>query len=191
MRSYLVIDDFLDGFEALREYADKADYRDVTNPVDGAVYPGIHYAMPEGVVADVVRSLGFLGFNANVVQLFLRLSVDGAPVHNAVHTDVLTGDWTVLMYMNRPEHCRGGTSILTHVDGMKQNPANEAEAEVWLRDSNTPERWNEEFLCPMKSNRAFIYPAALFHRAEPMGGFGDSPENGRLVMTAFLKNQGV
>ena len=38
----------------------------------------------------------------------------------------------------------------------------------------------------MEENKACVFDAYRMHRSEPIGGFGDNNENGRLVMVAFF-----
>jgi hypothetical protein len=116
----------------------------------------------------------------------MRLSLADVPVPHQAHTDTVMGDFSMMLYMNRAEHCQGGTSLVRHVTGMDTDPIDEESQKVWLRDTNIPEMWTPYTRCEMRTNRAFIFRANLMHRAEPLGGFGTDATNGRLVMTAFF-----
>lgn len=173
-----IIDDFLpqDVFEHLRTHCDKLDYSGVVNPADNVLYPGISIEIPE-------ITMQFLG---RPKYAFLRLSLEGIPTPHQAHTDMLMGHRSLMFYVNRPEHCRGGTSLVQHKEtGMYRNPVNSAEEALWKQDTNNPDMWEVYEMAEMVPNRAVLFDAELMHRAEPIGGFGTDAKNGRLVLTAF------
>jgi hypothetical protein len=168
----LVVDDWLHDFNGWRAWADGLKYEDAINPSDGVRYPGIYRNVPTWGVRQ--RLSAFFG-EVRINAIFLRLSPEGVPVPHQAHHDALVGRYSMMVYLNRPEHCRGGTSLLKPKEGMQ-----------WERDTNRPEMWDVVSLCEMQPNRAFIFRADLWHRAEPIGGFGKDARDGRLVMTAFF-----
>lgn len=180
----LVIDHFLPDLQGWREWADTATYEDVVNPLDGVSYPGICKDVPAYGTRKRLESV--MGSAVRINTIFTRLSLAGVPVPHQAHTDAVMGQFSLMVYLNRAEHCRGGTSLVRHVNGMDRNPLDEEQRMTWERDTNIPEMWKPYSMCNMQPNRAFIFQADLMHRAEPIGGFGDSPENGRLVLTAFF-----
>jgi hypothetical protein len=179
MNNFLeIIDDFLpaDVFNHLRAHCDQLDYSGVVNPVDNVLYPGISLEIPEVVMQ-------FLG---RPKYAFLRLSLEGVLVPHQAHTDLLMGQKSLMFYVTHPKYCRGGTSLVQHVEtGMYRNPVNSAEEALWQRDTNIPEMWEVHEMAEMVPNRAVLFDAELMHRAEPLGGFGTDAKNGRLVLTAF------
>lgn len=183
----LVVDDFLSDFNAAREWADTATFKDVENPADGVRYPLIASELPVSLKKEIEFNLLLLmGAPVQMAATFMRLSPAGVYVPHQVHTDKLMGEWSMMLYMNRPEHCNGGTSVLKHINGMDQHPATEDDVQVWNEDMNDAGKWIITDFARMKTNRAFIFRSDLFHRAEPVGGFGRGPRNGRLVCTAFF-----
>jgi hypothetical protein len=117
----------------------------------------------------------------------MRLSPDGVHVPHPVHTDISMGKYSLMLYLNRAEHCRGGTSILKHIEsGMVRTPRTEEEFALWQRDMRNPEAWSYVDAAEMAPNRAFIFDADMYHRAEPEGGFGKDATDGRLVLTMFF-----
>ncbi len=182
----MIMDNFLKTFSQLREHAVQADYSGVTNPADGVLYPDITADIPVEVLEDVQSSLDkFMGWQVGINTIFMRLTsknTKGAP-HQA-HTDAIMGDFTLLLYL---QDGPGGTSFVRHKTiGLHSQPANDAEAEIWRRDTNIPDAWEITEMVAMKSNRANIVPSYKMHRAEPVGGFGEGPEDGRIVLTAFF-----
>ena len=70
--------------------------------------------------------------------------------------------------------------------GLCENPISEKQLKVWEQDHSNPEAWSIMDMCQMKPNRALIFEAGKMHRAEPIGGFGRGPKDGRLVLTCFF-----
>lgn len=172
----LIVDDWLYDFNGWRSWADTLKYEDAVNPADGVVYPGIYRNIPTwGTHQRLAAFFGQVRINA----IFLRLSLEGVTVPHQAHNDALMGKYSLMVYMNRAEHCRGGTSLIEHVDG-------DVDQTKWERDTNIPHQWRVKSLCEMQPNRAFIFRADLMHRAEPIDGFGSDATNGRLVLTAFF-----
>lgn len=178
MGNFEIIDDFLPSsvFSALREHCDKIPFQGVVNPIDGVIYPDISVDIPKAVRA-------FLGSPKTV---FMRLSLLGVKAPHQAHTDTLMGRESLMLYLSRPEHCRGGTSLVKHIEtGMTSDPKTKEEEAIWKRDTNNPRAWMVYDIAVMQPNRAVMFDASLMHRAEPVGGFGTDAKNGRLVLTAF------
>lgn len=171
----MIIDDFSDRFHEIRNFADSADFSGYTNPVDGVVYPGICDDVPD---FDVIERLKFVIGDFESHVSFMRLSVDGCNPPHWAHHDGIMGKYSMMLYLNRKEHCAGGTALLEHVDG-------DPSPEVWARDTNRPDSWRTNSVCQMKPNRAFIFRSSLWHAALPMGGFGKDATDGRLLYTVF------
>lgn len=174
----VILDDFLPDFAGWRAWADGLDYRGEVNPADRVTYPGIFADVPTFGMRSRLSQI--MGRPIALHELFLRLSLEGVHVPHQAHHDGLMGAYSCMLYLNRPEHCRGGTSLLEHVSGQDPDVA------TWERDTNTPEAWRVVSLCQMRANRAFVFRSDLWHRAEPIGGFGTDSANGRLVLTGFF-----
>lgn len=173
-----ILDNYLppELFAKLREHCDGLSYEGVTNPVDGVFYPGISLEIP-----DYVKP-----YFGHPKFMFMRLSLAGVPVPHQAHTDTVMGQLSLMFYLNRQEHARGGTSLVRHLEtGMITDPQTVEEEQIWKRDTNIPRAWEIYEISKMQPNRAVVFPANLMHRAEPLGGFGSTPQDGRLVLTAF------
>lgn len=181
-------ENFLSNFDTLRARCDRAEFRDVVSPVDGVTYPYINTDIPELRRNELKANLAeVVGKPIEITYLFMRLSPEGVHVPHQAHSDLTMGQYSMMLYLNYRIHCRGGTSILRHVSGMLDEDTNDCGAgAIWAIDCNIPSQWQEIASCPMRPNRAFIFDSKLFHRAEPIGGFGRDPRNARLVMTAFF-----
>lgn len=183
------IDNFIDHWKELRDYADGAQYTDVVNPVDGVVYPGICSDIPDYAEKQVRNKLADI-FDGPVTikTMFMRLSLKGTKAPHQAHTDSTMGSQSLMLYMNRQEHSQGGTSLVSHkATGLYTDQALTDHGQyIWDRDTNKYDAWSIYKMAWMQPNRGFIFPAHLMHRAEPAEGFGTNKKNGRLVLTAFF-----
>lgn len=183
----MILDNFLrpETFQILRAHAVGDNYENAVNPHDGVEYPGISLAVPQVVRDEVLEKLcDIRGESVGITALFVRLSsraTKQAP-HQA-HTDTAMGAFTLLLYL---QDGPGGTSLVRHKKtGMNTDPVSPEEFQAWRDDTNNPEAWQVTGMAAMAANRAVIIPSNLMHRAEPIGGFGKGPKDGRLVLTAF------
>lgn len=174
----LIIDDFYPDFESLRQMADCSDFKDVLNPEDGVVYPGI--CQVEGLGLERLLS-ETIGRPVSVSYQFMRLSLEGTKPPHWAHHDASMGEYSLMLYLNRAEHCRGGTALVEHAELGMDVPEH-----IWRRDTNRRHMWREISICPMAPNRAFIFRASMWHAALPIGGFGKDATDGRLVYTVFF-----
>jgi hypothetical protein len=172
----MIIDDFHPEFDALRKLADGSEFKDFQSPVDGVFYPGICPIDSLGLGGLLAQAMGR---SVSLNHQFMRLSLAGACPPHWAHHDGAMGDYSLMLYLNRPEHCQGGTALLRHLDG-------EPSPETWAADTNEPSRWKFLSMCDMQPNRAFIFRANLWHAALPMAGFGKDASDGRLVLTVFF-----
>lgn len=187
----IIIDDFLDKGEDFRKYAINQSYDGVTSPWDNIKYPDISIKVPENIQREIKYIIeDMTGAYVHVQSIFMRMSKEGVQAPHQAHTDKIMGDYTFLLYLNKDEDCIGGTDILEHIDGMKVHPTTKEEIALWEKDTNIPEKWVKTGFCPMKFNRAFILRSDLFHRSQPLGGFGTTAENSRLVLVMFFNLQG-
>lgn len=183
-----VIDNFLPDWKGLRTYADTADYRDVVNPVDGVVYPGICVEVPTETKHEIAKRLGTVhGQSVALKTVFFRLSPKGTVAPHQAHTDSTMGQFSMMLYMNHDRDATGGTSLLRHrLTGIENDRRlTQQQAVLWELDTNVYSAWSITKMVAMRPNRAFIFDSHLFHRAEPVQGFGYNKKNARLVLTAF------
>lgn len=87
-----------------------------------------------------------------------------------------------IVYLSKPEHCAGGTTIYRHkATGdeiyRKQNRH--------LYDFRDPSQWEVIREVEMVYNRLVMYPGQLFHAITPVF-FGDSIDNARLTQNVFI-----
>jgi hypothetical protein len=185
----MIQDNFLHNFRGTREWAINQDYTGSVNPADGVLYPGILADVPDLLYDEVVNGIQrMLGRPILPQTMFLRLSTLGMEAPHQAHNDEVMGDFSFMLYLNTEEQCTGGTELVVHKDtGMYCTPHTDDEMLAWAKDTNVRDAWRVKQLIEMKPNRAAAFNAHLMHRAAPIGGFGSSPENGRLALTCFFK----
>lgn len=115
-----------------------------------------------------------------------------------VHMDF--NHWSAIVFLSRPEDCCEGTHFFRHKrTGWDRAPVFPGEAEaagyasgreaiedVLQTDCNNPDAWDRTHTMPMKYNRLVMFRGYLWHDAGR--SFGDSPENGRLILPFFFDN---
>lgn len=185
-----IVDEFLAPatFAELRAFADTAKYKDELNEVDGVSYPLICADIPADFTLAVQDAIAELfGRWPEDALIFLRLSPAGVPCPHKVHHDRSMGAYSLMLYLNRAGDCQGGTSFVGHIDtGIGYAPAIPDFAAIVQAAQNDDNAWQIHEMAQMKPNRAVIFASERLHRAEPIGGFGTTPADARLVLTCFF-----
>ncbi len=178
---------FLDDYPSFRQHCDGLEYRGMKNPADDVFYPGVTTDIPPEVAEEVLGKVSEqMQAMVRPSAMFLRLSSQGTYAPHQAHTDAVMGEYSLMLYLNRQEHCQGGTAFVEHVTGMDVTPRNRQELALWEQDHSDPEKWRVVETCDMAENKACLFNAHRMHRAEPIGGFGHGPQDGRLVLTMFF-----
>lgn len=189
----LQYDDFAPDAAKVREVVINGGFKEERGP-DGLRYTGIsRQQVPHwrNLLEEV------LGHRIDVKMAFFRLNLAGELPHSWVHSDeVCQSEYAGVLYLNTPEQCRGGTAFWKHRElGIDRLPApDELEAEgldpaKWyaLMNEHWRElgRWEQVSLVGMRFNRLITYPVNRFHSRYPFEGFGQGPQDGRLVWVVF------
>lgn len=163
-----------------------ATYSDVENPIDHVVYPLICKDLPENLVHILMIKLSNL-MNRNIknITLFLRMSTEGVIAPNQVHTDNSMGRYSFMLYLDTND--KAGTSFLQHKEtGATDSTQPTNILDILKADSNDKSKWTITNFCPMIANTGCLFDSRDLHRAEPIGGYGTSAKNGRIVLTCFF-----
>lgn len=198
-RTYIIIDDFLDQPEVLRNPALKLSYPSLgfetnfpgRNASQAVVVPEL-----EVVISKIVGEK--LKPKTGTSHGKFRLTLAGDKGAAGVHLDDCA--WSGILYLTPDEFCQGGTHFYRHkATNMDRAPITVEELqalgmssmqEVWDnivdKDTNNPEKWEHLMTVPMKYNRLVLFRPWLFHNAGQ--GFGDNVENGRLIYPLFFEN---
>jgi hypothetical protein len=199
LKSLIVIDDVYADPDRMRQAALRLDY---SAPADGANYAGRN-ASAKLLLEGTDRMLSWvtgepLTGAEDRAHGALRLTLAGDRGRYRVHVDAGV-EWSGVLYLSRPEQCRGGTSFFRHRStGTERAPVcaeelarchfqspQQALDRILGEDSNDESKWETLTVIPMRFNRLVLFRPWLWHSAGD--GFGDSLENGRLVQLFFLR----
>lgn len=194
-----VVDDFVPEFDAFRERALAADYK----PLGGGILETGLYTDYFGEPSIIERIAGIVGYPLvpadpkGTGRFSLRTS--RMTMGLDIHADAcLLGG---ILYLNRAEHCQGGTSVFRHREtGLFAFPTEEERARLGLpaddrgcfeyfcqREGMDRTRWEEVARAEMKPNRLVLIGGGLFHSHSSV--FGNDIEDGRLVQLYFLNQK--
>ena len=197
--SLIIVDDFLENAHELRQAALRLTYP----PQEGA-FPGrnslerLEIGGLAQKVSDLVRE-PLKAISPPQSHAKCRISLAQDKGRAKVHID-RGAHWSGILYLSRPEDCRGGTEFLRHRrTGTDRAPINavelaatgyasypEVHREIIEKDSNDDSKWELIMQAPMRFNRLILLRPWLWHTAGP--AFGDSMENGRLVYLMFFES---
>ena len=194
----LIVDDFLDDAETIRQHALKLDY-----PPQEGEFPGrnsLQRINLEGLTEVVSQLVGepLVPSGRPLSHAKCRLTMAADKGRGRVHIDQC--HWSGILYLSRPEDCRGGTEFFRHkASGTDRFPLTheelralgystflEAQEKMIQREGTVEEAWEPTMTVPMRFNRLVLLRPWLWHTAGP--GFGDRPENARLVYLLFFQS---
>lgn len=196
MPTMIVVDDFLTDPVVARNAALALPYAEPGKEN----YAGVVSQAPlriAGLDAAISKLAGTpLVGAAGTLHGHCRLTPGNAKGASGVHVDPAA--YSGILFLSLPEHCKGGTDFFQHRqtgldrvpnDWMTMTKAGFADMDslvetVVNRDTTKPARWERLFTVPMRFNRLLLFSPWLFHNARP--GFGDRPENSRLVQLMFF-----
>ena len=194
--SLILVDDFIDNPHARREAALRLTY-----PPGENMFPGrnsVERINLEGLAGQVSRLVGepLAPMPPTQAHAKCRITLGGDTGKAKVHVDA--AHWSGILYLSRPEDCRGGTEFFRHLPTNSDRTAyNDAEARalgfpsargmttsILDSDSTDDSKWEMTMRVPMRFNRLVLLRPWLWHTAGE--AFGDSMENGRLVYLMFF-----
>jgi hypothetical protein len=194
--SLIIVDDFLDNALALREAALRLTY-----PPQQGMFPGrnsVERIDIDGLAQQVSQLVGepLEGMPAPQAHGKSRITLAQDKGKAKVHVDA--AHWSGILYLSRPEDCRGGTEFFRHLPtNTDRAPYDDSEAaamgyasakamtaQVLESDSTDDSKWEMTMRVPMRFNRLILLRPWLWHTAGE--NFGDTLENGRLVYLMFF-----
>ncbi len=199
--SFIMVDDFLADPDAARRQALGLGYDPALKKGN---YPGLLSDNPLPIAnldAIVSRIVGVpLQAAPGTVHGHCRLTLRAEKGLSGVHIDPAA--YSGILYLSLPEHCRGGTDFYRHrrtgLDRVPERPLDVVRAGynnhdaliegVVNADTLKPSCWERSFTAPMRFNRLILFSPWMFHNSA--AGFGDRPENGRLVYLMFFGRAG-
>lgn len=190
MSAIKIIDDFLGKqLEARRYHATHRNFEEVA--ATGVSYPGIARLpiIPALDYSLIERKLGRFAHS----ETFFRLTTPTQKLPTYIHNDLALADVTAILYLNR--QVKGGTALWRHREsGLTSAPTDTDLQRLGLdymrkliEDGTDESKWEQVELAEMKFGRLVAFPSGLWHSCYPRGGWGESPEDGRLIQVYFLK----
>ena len=194
--SFLIVDDFLQQPDAFRKQALALDYPEQEGPYPGRnsvqrlQIPGLENYVSQ-LVGEPLKPIDPLESHGKC-----RVALGSERRRGAVHVD--SSQWSAILYLTKPEHCRGGTEFFRHkATGLDRAPISDREAiemglagrdavieKTIVKDGLKRSAWEKTMDVPMRYNRLILLRPWFFHTAGP--GFGKSIEDGRLVYLMFF-----
>lgn len=195
-----VIDDFLRNAEEVRAQALSLGY------AVGGRYPGLNSVQKlriEGldqVISALVREPVRAPWTNDFSHGSCRVALASDHQEARIHID--QSHWSGILYLSRPEDCRGGTEFFRHkrtntdrvpmdeesLKGAGFSSYEELQKDILDKDALDRSKWEHTMTVPMRFNRLVLLQPHYWHTAGP--GFGDSLENGRLIyLMFFLRGQ--
>ncbi|MGN7917869.1 MULTISPECIES: DUF6445 family protein [Lysobacter] len=195
--SLIVVDDFFEHANGLRDAALRLTYPDQEgafpgrNSLERIELDGLAQYV-SSIVGERLKVISPLGSHAK-----FRITLGSDQGRGKVHVD--PGYWSGVLYLSRPEDCRGGTDFFRHRrTNTDRRPMNERELaelgyasideahqDIIERDGLDDSCWETTMTVPMRFNRLILLRPWLWHTAG--AGFGDSLQNGRLVYLMFFE----
>ncbi|MGH8026245.1 MAG: DUF6445 family protein [Pseudoxanthomonas sp.] len=194
--SMIIVDDFLDNAQALREASLRLSY-----PPQEGMFPGrnsVERINIEGLTQQVSRLVGepLEAMPPPQAHAKSRITLAADKGRAKVHVDA--AHWSGILYLSRPQDCQGGTEFFRHrATNTDRAPYDDREAaalgfpsakgmvdEILERDGTDDSRWEMTQRVPMRFNRLLLLRPWLWHTAGE--NFGDTLENGRLVYLMFF-----
>lgn len=180
----LVVDNFLTNPDKIKELGYSVSYIDWEAP-DGHTYKRVYPIEIPEVVEGLSQVMG------KPIQLFgmaFRLNYDKEVPNKEIHADLGWGTHAAVYYLSDPpEGVDSGTAFWEHKSGYDR--IRKGDYHVFKAvdgDWDKPEKWEQTKFVSCKDNSCIIYKSELFHSRWPFSAFGNSPQDGRLVVVAFF-----
>jgi uncharacterized protein DUF6445 len=185
--TFVVVDDFFDDPDRVREQALALDYR---RP-EAANYPGVVAATPDDIeptMTAFARLLGGIDIKCRRNEGTFRISTDAdmATRRSLVHVD--TPDYSAVIHLSRAptegtyfyRHKRLGLERVSEADNLRPEVRQAIE-----HDTLDLEAWELIHMIPMQYNRLLIFDGKYFHSG-PHRLTGTTHTEGRLTQNFFF-----
>lgn len=197
LNNLMVVDEFLNSVDELREAALKLDYPDIQGQFPGR--NSLQRINLEGLAEQVSLLVGEPVLPIHPLESHgkCRLTLSNDKGRGKVHIDHCY--WSGILYLTRPEDCRGGTDFFRHIRTrtdrapltredlakMGYDDFDKVHRDLIELEGTQENKWELTMTVPMRYNRLVLLRPWMWHTAGP--GFGDRPENGRLVFLMFFR----
>ncbi|HEY7006507.1 MAG TPA: DUF6445 family protein [Sphingomicrobium sp.] len=198
LTTLMIVDDFLNNAQELRERA-----LHLTYPEQEGAFPGrnsLERIALDGLDQAVSRLVGEPLVPVSPLQSHAKCRLTLASDRGRAKVHIDNSHWSGILYLSRDEDSIGGTEFFRHIRtnsdrapvykeelaGRGYESFEQMHADIIENDSNDDSKWELTTRVPMRFNRLVLLRPWLWHTAGP--GFGDTPENGRLVFLMFFQS---
>lgn len=175
-----IVDGFYSDPKRIRRDALALDFREPHAKGVG----GLAWRVDVPVSQEVVEKLEALwGFKIKPTRAEIRYTLQSAEEISKkrgiiCHSDVGVSEYTAVIYLSRPQDCKGGTAFFEHM------PSRSKVHDPLMREINfrAPEDWKEYYCSDMKFNRMVSYRSDIFHGIKrPL--FGQDIKSARMIQS--------
>lgn len=189
-----VHDDFLISPHGEREKALAGNYRAIDH--NGLLYNGICETEDPESVARIEQ---MTENKFSEVRTIYRRYIAEEVKETYIHSDVMIGTFTGILFLNPPEQCSGGTAFWKHREyGWEHHPTPhqlqaaglENTDDLWKRihqEGFDESKWELTEMVPMRFNRLILFWSPRYHSRYPQVSFGTNLNDARLIKVFFLK----
>lgn len=197
LNNLIIVDDFIDSIDQVREAALKMDYPDIRGQFPGR--NSLQRIRIDGLEEQVSHLVGESVIPIDPLESHgkCRLSLASDKGRGKVHIDHCY--WSGILFLTRPEHCAGGTDFFRHrrtqtdraplnrtdLEAMGYDDFDKVHRDLIEIEGTDDSKWERTMTVPMRYNRLILLRPWMWHTAGP--GFGDGIDNGRLVYLMFFR----
>lgn len=176
---------FFRDFAATRQAVLQGDFKDITSPIDGVLYPAINLDIPQHVRMELLHGLQvLLQREVRIEHLFARAMFEGMVASNKIHSDLVMGTrFASQVYLSEHWPQGSGTSFWEHERHGMMHRVGVSVDDV---DTNDASQFTRVVSVQAQPNLLLAHRGDYWHLAEPIGGWGTEPSNARLVLTCFF-----
>jgi hypothetical protein len=184
----LIIDDFLKYPEREREKAIRSDdFKSYTH--NEIKYRGIALVNDQ---RNLHRIENYLGCQFKEWIIYYRRYLENEANETYIHSDVLIGTYTSILYLNPDPPKNHGTAFWMHTKtGLDFHEPHPSRDDFFWRniyeDGFDEKKWQMTEFVEGKFNRLLCFFSPRYHSRYPMKAWGDSPDTGRLIKVFFGK----
>lgn len=187
------LDNFLPNPEEYRAMSLALPFYDIRYS-DGELYKHVNVRPPQEISGLLAKRL-----DRDVVldYCITRVNYAGELPNNSVHTDDAWSNLAYVLFLNLPEHCKGGTAFWRHKKyGWTSFPTKQeilrtgkSEQRIYAmlrEDMNKLDAWEQVHLEEMAFNRLICFPCKRWHSRWPWTAFGSDVSDARLINVGFF-----
>jgi hypothetical protein len=184
----IIIDDFYENPDEVREFALTQDYNVTGNFPGNRTIPFLNESTIEHIASHIEPYHGKISWVTDEYTGAFQYTTQED--RSWIHADE-NNDWAGVLYLTPNAPLSGGTGIFKHkatgvykIPRLSSGEINEPLMELIYRDSRDMTKWEIVDFIGNKYNRLVIYQGDLFHSS--LDYFGTDMYNGRLFQTFFF-----